>query len=242
MISTTLELADQTTETLPLAEEISRAVCRHVKAQVHQFKASPENCLEEVNQATELQTERALGCEPSQFTWIDFHTLNQTDPELGLQRWNEVKEAAKQEFQTGHRAAAANEGTHSAGTWQRAQFLAVRDGLAADWNPQNGIEWSLIDMMAQSYTTQLFWQERLMCYSCLESDSKQIKANNGFRLPRVSEAQAMDQAAQMVDRFNRVYMRSLRALRDLRRHAPTLIMHNVEQVNVAENQVNVDVN
>ncbi len=45
----------------------------------------------------------------------------------------------------------------------------------------------------------------------------------------------------MVDRFNRVYMRSLRALRDLRRHAPTLIMHNVEQVNVAENQVNVDV-
>ncbi len=81
-----------------------------------------------------------------------------------------------------------------------------------------------------------------MCYSCLESDNKQIKTNNGFRLPRVSDAQALDQAAQMVDRFNRVYMRSLRALRDLRRHAPTLIMHNVEQVNVAENQVNVDVN
>jgi hypothetical protein len=80
-----------------------------------------------------------------------------------------------------------------------------------------------------------------MCYSCLESDSKQIKANNGFRLPRVSEAQAMDQAAQMVDRFNRIYMRSLRALRDLRRHAPTLVVHNAAQINVAENQVNVDV-
>ena len=241
MTSTALQSTDRPTEAMPLAREISQAVCRHVAVQVSQFETSPENCLEEVNQAAEKRRERALGCEPSQFTWLDFHTLNQTDPELGLQRWSEVKEAAKQEFQSGHRAAAANEGTLSASTWQRAQFLAVRDGLAADWNPQNGIEWSLIDMMAQSYSTQLFWQERLMCYSCLESNNKQIKENNGFLLPRVTDAQALDQAAQMVDRFNRVYMRSLRALRDLRRHAPTLIMHHVEQVNVAENQVNVDV-
>ena len=153
MTSTTLQSTERPTEAMPLAREISQAVCRHVDARVRQFETSSEDCQGELSQPTENRKERALSCEPSQFTWIDFHALNQTDPELGLKRWNEVKEAAKQEFQSGHRAAAANEGTLSAGTWQRAQFLAVRDGLAADWRPQNGIEWSLIDMMAQSYTT-----------------------------------------------------------------------------------------
>ncbi len=211
-------------------------------AQVRQFETSPEDCLGELSQPTENRKERALNCEPSQFTWIDFHTLNQTDPELGLQRWNEVKEAAILEFQSGHRAATANEGTLLTSAWQRAQFLAVRDGLAADWKPQNGIEWSLIDMMALAYATQLFWQERMMCYACLELENEQMKMNNRFQHPRVSDSQAVDQAAQMVDRFNRIYMRSLRALRDLRRHAPTLVVHNAAQINVAENQVNVDVN
>jgi hypothetical protein len=241
MTSTTLQSTERPTEVMPLACEISRAVCRHVDAQVRQFETSPEDSLGELSQPTENRKERALNCEPSQFTWFDFHALNQTDPDLGLQRWSEVKEAAKQEFQSGHRAAAANEGTLSASAWQRAQFLAVRDGLASDWKPQNGIEWSLIEMMAQAYATQLFWQERMMCYACLELENEQMKNDCRFRHPRVSDSQAVDQAAQMVDRFNRIYMRSLRALRDLRRHAPTLIMHNVEQVNVAENQVNVDV-
>jgi hypothetical protein len=241
MASTALQSTEKQAAAQPLAREISAAVCRHVETQVHQFETSPENCLEKVNQATELQTKRALGCEPSQFTWMDFHTLNQTDPELGLQRWNEVQEAAKQQFLSGHMAAAANEGTLSATAWPRAQFLALREELARDWNPQNGIEWSLIDMMAQAYSAQLFWQERLMSYSCLEADNKQIKKNDRYRLPRVSDAQAQDQAAQMADRFNRIYMRSLRALRDLRRHAPTLVVHNAAQVNVAENQLNVEV-
>lgn len=41
--------------------------------------------------------------------------------------------------------------------------------------------------------------------------------------PYVSEKEALDQAVQMADRFNRIFMRTLRQLRDLRRYAPVTI-------------------
>ena len=43
----------------------------------------------------------------------------------------------------------------------------------------------------------------------------------------------------MVDRFHRIMMRTLRALRDMRRYAPKIIVQNAGQVNVGEQQVNV---
>ena len=43
----------------------------------------------------------------------------------------------------------------------------------------------------------------------------------------------------MVDRFNRIFLRTLRALRDLRKHSPALIVQNAGQVNVGDKQVNV---
>jgi len=51
--------------------------------------------------------------------------------------------------------------------------------------------------------------------------------------PRVSIAEAMDQAAAMADRFHRMFLRSLRALRDLRRYTPTVVVANAGQVNVS---------
>jgi len=43
----------------------------------------------------------------------------------------------------------------------------------------------------------------------------------------------------MVDRFNRIFLRTLRALRDLRRDGPTVIVKKGGQLNVAEQQVNL---
>ena len=83
MTSTALQSTDRPTEVMPLAREISQAVGRHVDVQVRQFETSPDDCLGELSQPTENHKERALSCEPSQFTWMDFHALNQTDPGLG---------------------------------------------------------------------------------------------------------------------------------------------------------------
>ena len=57
-------------------------------------------------------------------------------------------------------------------------------------------------------------------------------------LPRVSRAAAIEQPA-MVDRFNRLFLRTLRALRDLRRYAPTVMVQHAAQVNIGGQQVNV---
>jgi hypothetical protein len=43
----------------------------------------------------------------------------------------------------------------------------------------------------------------------------------------------------MVDRFNRIFMRTLRALLDLRRYSVPVVIQNAGQVNVGEQQVNV---
>ena len=43
----------------------------------------------------------------------------------------------------------------------------------------------------------------------------------------------------MVDRFDRMFMRALRQLRDLRRYMPTVVVQRAEQVNVGQQQLNV---
>jgi hypothetical protein len=43
----------------------------------------------------------------------------------------------------------------------------------------------------------------------------------------------------MVDRFNRVYLRTLRSLRELRRFTPAVVVQSAGQVNVGGRQVNV---
>src|SRR5262249_4988698 len=56
---------------------------------------------------------------------------------------------------------------------------------------------------------------------------------------RQSDADALDQAAAMMDRYNRVFLRTLRALREMRRHAGPVIVQNGGQVNLAQQQVNL---
>jgi hypothetical protein len=43
----------------------------------------------------------------------------------------------------------------------------------------------------------------------------------------------------MADRWNRIFLRNLRALRNLRRYAPAVHIENHGQVNIGEKQVNV---
>jgi hypothetical protein len=124
--------------------------------------------------------------------------------------------------------------------WDRVQFVVLREELAAQWHPSNGIEWSLIDTMAQSYTAQLHWMEQLTLYTGLEphNDKEEIEVRGCWNRPRVTDAQAIEQAAAMVERFNRLYLRTLRALTDLRRRAAPVLIR-AGQVNVGQQQVNM---
>ena len=50
-------------------------------------------------------------------------------------------------------------------------------------------------------------------------------------------ATAMDQSEAMANRFHRMFLRGLRALRDLRRYAPAVVVQNAGQVNVVREDV-----
>ncbi len=119
--------------------------------------------------------------------------------------------------------------------WARAQFLAIRNSFREEWKPRGGVEDSLLDMMAQSYTNYLIWIGRLT----VDETSNNAKRDAYWQPPRLTAVEAMDQSAAMADRFHRIFMRTLRALRDLRRYNPAVIVQNAGQVNVGGQQVNV---
>jgi len=186
--------------------------------------------------------EKILNGPPSRVSWMGLVHLTDENPALAAQRWEEIRQAAKDELRTGHRAAMAVE-TWGGHPWERARFLAVRDGLAEQWHPSSGMEWQMIDQIAQAYTQGEKWQVVLSKRLTLECDTNDvhIDENNGKHVwfsPRQREADAIEQATAMVDRFNGIYLRTLRAMRDLRRYSNPIHIENAGQVNIAEKQVN----
>jgi len=168
-------------------------------------------------------------------TWFDLDEIAAVNPELATDRWEAVLDDALAELETGHHAAEAVESTGS-DCWMRAQFLAQREQLAGEWEPRDGIELTLIDAMTQALTLKTFWMKRMVVMDALESSDG---TTSQLRLPRVSAFQAIEQAAAMTDRFDRMFMRALRQLRDLRRYMPSIVVQRAEQVNVGQQQVNV---
>jgi hypothetical protein len=57
-------------------------------------------------------------------------------------------------------------------------------------------------------------------------------------LPRVTVAEAVEEALVMIERFHGLYLRTLKALQD-RRSAPAVVVRRGRQVNVGQQQVNV---
>ena len=96
--------------------------------------------------------------------------------------------------------------------------------------------------MAQAHSCYLSWLHRQHVQASSESRTQDAKLEEGgyWVPPRVDTAQAMDQAATMADRFQRLFLRSLRALRDLRRYTATIVVASAGQVNVSNGpQMNV---
>ena len=120
-------------------------------------------------------------------------------------------------------------------------FLALREELSADWQPRNGVERQLIDTMAQAQEGFLHWLRLLTIRTNLEScaTDRRYKEEARWGPPRQSDADALDQAAGMMDRYNRIFLRTLRALCDMRRHGGPVIVQKGGQMNVAQQQVNV---
>lgn len=88
----------------------------------------------------------------------------------------------------------------------------------------------------------LYWLNRHFIQAETEGarQDQNLTRDGYWKAPRVETAAALEQSAAMAERFNQMALRTLRALRDLRRYAPAVIVQNAGQVNVAGQQVNVN--
>ena len=118
---------------------------------------------------------------------------------------------------------------------------AIREGFVTQWQPAGAIELALIDVMAQAHSEYLYWSEEVHRRSTTEmklsqelDEARYYKGAEGNWVPpRVSEQGAVEHAMQMADRFNRLFLRTLRQLRDLRRYSTPITINNPQQVNIA---------
>jgi hypothetical protein len=223
-----------------LAGEITASFGQLVEMYKRHLHYSHEDAIQRLNETNDQRMQSALECAPSQVEWPDLHAIANKDEARAQQRWAEIKEAALDELASGGRAARSMVPYHES-PWQRAKACALFTELASEWQPRNGVERQLIYMMAQAQAAYMHWLETLNTYANQESvcDSRRKREESQWQARRQRDADAMEQAAAMADRFNKIFLRTLRALRDLRRQSPPVILQSGGQLNVAQQQVNV---
>jgi hypothetical protein len=229
--------APEHAEATTLASEMAAAFARMTEYYRRQYDLTPQEAMAHASGLLgPCYGDGALTCPPHQVTWFGLQNVANTDPARAVQRWEEVKHAALMELRSGHRAAKTMDGLDG-DCWQRAQFLAVRHDLAEAWQPRTGVERQLIDLMTQARVAVFQWMEKLARRSSVASMN--LPDDGMWKTPSMSDAEAVEQAAAMVDRFNKMFLRTLKALLDLRRVVPAVVVQNAGQVNVAGQQVNV---
>lgn len=192
-------------------------------------------------------------------SFSDLLSLTDHSPRTAQNVWEMIKREAQNEFESGHRASDVFEpADYMIDAWNRASYLALRESLCEEWQPRGGIELSMIDAIAQAWLQIQFWtkesvkrakteprqeNEQFEEWKKWNNKSKSRQWEEGYwDIPMVSEQQAIEQAAQMADRWQRMYFRAIRSLRDWRRYTPQVTINNPQQVNIAADggqQINV---
>jgi hypothetical protein len=229
----TSELNDQVevaAETSVLARILANRFKELVDLYIKEYRMSPADAITMAEQKHPEAVARALATAPKDTAWFHLSDLQRIDPELALKRWNAIKEAAHNELASGHYAAAVMADT----PFERARFLGVRRAFQQEWQPRNEGEQLLVDMLSQLYVTYLDWMSTLQLRAALQMNAEngEARGRGRWKAQRISEAEAIEQAGMMVDRFNRLFVRTLRALRDLRRFALNVNITNQGQMNV----------
>lgn len=181
--------------------------------------------------------------------FVDLAQLYTAAPRVAERLWEEVKREARKEFESGHLAANITfPADYMKQVWNIGRYLGVRESFLAEWKPNGGIEIAMIDMLAQSFFQWQYWLEKTVERSETQEKEehpaykewKRYRVESGqsspydgrWIRPFVSEVRAVEHAVQMADRFHRIFMRTLRQLRDLRRYSSFMIS-NANQVNIA---------
>ena len=224
-----------------VARELGREYERAVRYYRERAEVAPTNPEVLARYLTGEDADRVLEAPSNEVGWSALQRAAERDPALAEAAWEQIKAEAVNELASGHRAAIALDPADGGSPWERARYLAIRGAFAQEWQPRGGIEEALVDTLAQAYCGQLLWLGRLTARSTIEArrEDREVQREGFWAPPTVERAAAVAEAAAMVDRFNKLFIRTLRALRDLRRYAPPVIVQNAGQVNVGAQQLNV---
>lgn len=183
---------------------------------------------------------------PDDVAWEGMDALAVSNPDAFLKRWEEIKEAAREEQRRGLHASLIVEG-YSSTPWTRAVFLAARAAIADGFQPRNDLEWQLIDQGALAQVELWHWQRILQAEGVaatlgVRMAIEQKKSEKGLKrdLSRLlSVEETTGYAMSMVERWQRIYLRALEALQRMRRGKTAVVVKRAGQVNVGQNQVNL---
>jgi hypothetical protein len=223
-----------------VAAELARSFRDLVESYREYYKVSRPEAVARATEHDPGQLDRILNGPPDEVSWFDLEAVAQRDPEEAQRAWERIKDAARSELRSGHRAARVLE-AGGGRCWERARFLALRSELAEAWKPRNALEQQFLDQAAQFQTLLEHWLEVLVAYTTLAAlgQKRALESRERYEPPRLSDAEAQDRAAGMVERLHRLYLRTLRALHDQRRLQPPVVVRRAGQVNVAQQQINV---
>jgi hypothetical protein len=232
--------------------EMVAAVTRQIAYYVELMEMAPE---EASARARACLSEEPDARGADQVSWHDLANLIEHDAERGQAAWQRLKDEAAQELAMGVRTARSLERPVTSWPYQRAQFIAVLDGLRASLAPRDGLETLLVQQMASALELNLRWQQivvqrmetevwqgerdkRRALESMSPAQRERYQQMEGWLPPRLAESDALEQAVLMADRYQRAFLRLLKAFRDNRRQFEALIVAG-GQVNIGERQVNV---
>jgi hypothetical protein len=215
-VATPYEPPAEVLEIKMLAELLGDALRLEIEKNRWSLNLSPDEAIAKASRPlSPADKQKILDCPAPEVRWRDIQCLAAEDPEQALCRWEEIKKAAREHLHSGHRGAFVVRHAEC-DAWQLAEYLAIRHDLTEAWQPRNGVERQLIDQMTLAQSHILFWSGQVL-----------------------DPHQNMDQAAAMVERFNKMFLRTVRAFADLRRQPVAVIVQNANQVNVGGQQVNV---
>jgi hypothetical protein len=186
--------------------------------------------------------DEALDAYPEDLTWPAMGQLENEQPGSFAKLWERLKQYARDELESGQRAAAVCDGRPII----RARFLVLREKYIEEWQPRNVLESQMIDAICQAQTIREYWMtitHQRVVYEC-EIERYWIEVQ-GKRTERVIDgSESAKDAREEAERWDRIFVRAVRALRDLRRYtAPVIVNNQGGQVNVAAEggqQVNVN--
>jgi hypothetical protein len=235
---TTLDDAE-TRQVLAIAAQSFIATVEFYKGEFGGGKPHDE-AVKEALQCHEWRRGYVEGLSVEEITWGHMSAVAEVSIDDGLKLWTRVREAADDELESGKRGATV--AGENSDPYALARYLAIRDSFADQWKPQGGIESAMVEMLAISYSLQMYWagmaHDRALRVHDAQRDQSKRFESAGWKSPYQSEADAIEQAHRLADGYNRQFMRVLRQLRDLRRYAPVVIQ-NAQQVNVGNQQLNM---